>query len=156
MFGVVGFALFSALCGATPTSSIGQTWIIVFRILQGAAAAFLFPAALAIVAASFPVNERGKALAVFFSISGGLTAVGPIAGGYLTQWTWRSIFWINVPVAVVAIILTLRSNPCQAVPVRIPVRTPFRIDVSAVGTFQPSQYDLRRLSAQISFGFDRG
>jgi EmrB/QacA subfamily drug resistance transporter len=111
IFGVVGFALFSALCGATPTSSIGQTWIIVFRVLQGAAAAFLFPAALAIVAASFPITERGKALAVFFSISGGLTAVGPIAGGYLTQWTWRSIFWINVPVAVVAIILTLRARP---------------------------------------------
>jgi len=52
--------------------------------------------------------------------------------------------------------LTLRSNPCQAVPVRIPARTPFRIDVSALGTFQPSQYDLRRLSAQISFGFERG
>jgi EmrB/QacA subfamily drug resistance transporter len=113
MFGVFGFALFSALCGATPTSSIGETWIIVFRVLQGASAAFLFPAALAIVAASFPVSERGKALAIFFSVSGGLTAVGPIAGGYLTQWTWRSIFWINVPVAVIAIILTLRSQPSE-------------------------------------------
>ena len=62
-------AVFSALCGATPTGSIGQTWIIVFRVLQGASAAFLFPAALAIVVATFPVNERGKALAIFFSIS---------------------------------------------------------------------------------------
>jgi len=43
------FAVFSALCGATPTGSIGQTWIIAFRVLQGASAAFLFPAALAIV-----------------------------------------------------------------------------------------------------------
>jgi EmrB/QacA subfamily drug resistance transporter len=110
LIGVSTFALFSALCGATPTSSIGETWIIVFRILQGASAAFLFPAALAIVVGAFPVNERGKAMAIFFSISGGLTSVGPIAGGYLTQWTWRSIFWINVPVAIIAIVLTLRTD----------------------------------------------
>ena len=66
-------------------------------------AAFLFPAALAIVVATYEVGERGKYLAIFFSISGGLTAIGPIAGGYLTQWTWRSIFWINVPVAIIAV-----------------------------------------------------
>jgi EmrB/QacA subfamily drug resistance transporter len=113
MFGVGAFALFSALCGATPTGSIGETWIILFRVAQGASAAFLFPAALATVAATFPIGERGKALAVFFSISGGLTAIGPIAGGYLTQWTWRAIFWINVPVALVAIVLTLRSDPTE-------------------------------------------
>ena len=111
LIGVSGFALFSALCGATPTGSIGETWMIVFRVLQGASAAFMFPAALAIVAATFAVNERGKALAVFFSISGALTAVGPIAGGYLTQWTWRAIFWVNVPVAIIAIVLTLISKP---------------------------------------------
>jgi EmrB/QacA subfamily drug resistance transporter len=110
LVGVTMFAICSALCGATPTGSIGETWIIVFRILQGASAAFLFPAALAIVVAAFPVSERGRALAIFFSISGGLTAIGPIAGGYLTQWTWRSIFWINVPVAIVAVVLTLRTS----------------------------------------------
>jgi EmrB/QacA subfamily drug resistance transporter len=109
--GVIAFAVFSALCGATPTGSIGAAWIIVFRVLQGASAAFLFPAALAIVVGAFPVHERGRALAIFFSISGGLTAVGPIAGGYLTQWTWRSIFWINVPVAIIAVLLTLRAKP---------------------------------------------
>jgi EmrB/QacA subfamily drug resistance transporter len=123
MFGVIGFALFSALCGATPTGSGGEAWIIVFRALQGASAAFMFPAALAIVVATFPVNERGKALAVFFSISGGLTAIGPIAGGYLTQWTWRSIFWINVPVAIIAIVLTLISKPDEE-------RHPGRIDTT--------------------------
>ena len=110
LIGVFLFAVFSALCGATPTGSIGETWIITFRVLQGASAAFLFPAALAIVAGAFPVTERGRALAIFFSISGGLTAVGPVAGGYLTQWTWRSIFWVNVPVALIAIALTLRTD----------------------------------------------
>jgi MFS family permease len=48
------------------------------------------------------VAERGKALAIFFGITGGLTALGPFLGGYLTEWTWRSIFWINVPVAIIA------------------------------------------------------
>ncbi len=113
IIGVFSFMLFSALCGATPTGSAGQTWIIACRVLQGASAAFLFPAALAIVVSSFEVSERGKALAVFFSISGGLTAVGPIAGGYLTQWTWRAIFWINVPIALIAIGLTIISKPEQ-------------------------------------------
>ncbi len=113
LIGVSAFAICSAMCGATPTGSIGESWIIFFRILQGASAAFLFPAALAIVVGAFPVNERGKALAIFFSVSGGLTAVGPIAGGYLTQWTWRSIFWINIPVAIAAIVLTLRSRPSE-------------------------------------------
>jgi EmrB/QacA subfamily drug resistance transporter len=111
IIGVTAFALCSALCGATPTGSIGGAWIIFFRILQGASAAFLFPAALAIVVANYEVHERGKYLAIFFSISGGLTAIGPVAGGYLTQWTWRSIFWINVPVAIVAIVLTLIAHP---------------------------------------------
>ena len=111
--GVFFFALFSALCGATPTSSAGEVWIITFRVLQGASAAFLFPAALAIVVSSFDVSERGKYLAIFFSASGALTAVGPIAGGYLTQWTWRSIFWINIPVALIAIVLTLVAKPAQ-------------------------------------------
>ena len=84
-----------------------------FRVLQGASAAFLFPAALAIVVSNYEVSERGKYLAIFFSISGGLTAIGPIAGGYLTEWTWRSIFWINVPVAMIAIALTMISKPEQ-------------------------------------------
>ena len=109
--GVIGFAGASAFCGLTPTGSIGESWIIFFRVLQGAAAALMFPAAVGIVVASFPLEERGKAMALFFGITGGLTAIGPIAGGYLTQWTWRSIFWINVPVAIIALILIYLSKP---------------------------------------------
>lgn len=114
LVGVTGFAIFSALCGATPTGSIGEAWMIFFRILQGASAALLFPAALAIVVSAYPLRERGKALAIFFAASGGLTAVGPLAGGYLTEWTWRAIFWVNVPVAIVAIVLTLKARPAEA------------------------------------------
>jgi EmrB/QacA subfamily drug resistance transporter len=121
MVGVVGFATCSALCGATPTGAIGEAWMICFRILQGAFAALLFPAALAIVVAAFPLRERGRALAVFFAVTGGLTAIGPLAGGYLTEWTWRAIFWINVPVAIVALVLTARAKPAES-------RQPGRLD----------------------------
>ena len=111
--GVVGFAVCSALCGATPTGAIGEAWMIAFRVAQGAFAAVLFPAALAIVVRAFPLRTRGRALAVFFGITGALTAVGPLAGGYLTEWTWRAIFWINVPVAIVALVLIAKAKPEQ-------------------------------------------
>jgi EmrB/QacA subfamily drug resistance transporter len=109
LIGIVGFAGFSALCGATPKGSIAEPWIITFRALQGVSGAIMIPAALAIVVAAFPIQERGRALAIFFGVSGGLTAIGPILGGWLTQWTWRAIFWINIPVAVVALVLTLMA-----------------------------------------------
>jgi MFS family permease len=109
--GVVVFATASALCGATPTGSLDETWLIVFRIIQGAGAALMFPAALAIVLNAFPLRERGRAMAIFFAVAGGLTSIGPIAGGYLTEWTWRAIFWVNIPVAIVALILTAKAKP---------------------------------------------
>jgi EmrB/QacA subfamily drug resistance transporter len=111
VIGVIGFALASACCGFTPTGSIAEAWIITFRVIQGATAALMFPAAVGIVVASFPLRERGKAMAIFFGISGGLTAIGPISGGYLTQWTWRAIFWINIPIAIIALILIWKSRP---------------------------------------------
>lgn len=111
--GVVVFATASALCGATPESGVAEPWIITFRVIQGAGAALMFPAALAIVLGAFPVRERGRALAIFFGLAGAFTSIGPIAGGYLTEWTWRSIFWINVPVAILALICTAIAKPAD-------------------------------------------
>ncbi len=111
VIGVVIFATASALCGATPTSGAAEPWIITFRIIQGAGAALMFPAALAIVLAAFPLRERGRALAIFFGLAGAFTSIGPIAGGYLTEWTWRAIFWINVPVAIASLVLIAISKP---------------------------------------------
>ena len=82
-----------------------------FRVIQGVGGAIMFPAALAIVVQTFPLRERGKALAIFFGVAGGLTAIGPIVGGYLTEWTWRAIFWINIPVAIIALILIACPSP---------------------------------------------
>ncbi|HKF81505.1 MAG TPA: MFS transporter [Solirubrobacterales bacterium] len=111
--GVIIFAAASALCGATPTGSLDESWLIVFRVIQGAGAAIMFPAALAIVLGAFPVAERGKAMAIFFAIAGGLTAIGPLAGGYLVEITWRAIFWVNIPVAIIALFLIWKSKPAD-------------------------------------------
>jgi EmrB/QacA subfamily drug resistance transporter len=111
VLGVIVFATASALNGAVPDGDLAEAWFITFRAIQGVGAALMLPAALAIVVGSFELRERGKALAIFFAITGGLTAIGPIAGGYLSEWTWRAIFWVNVPVAIVALVLIAVSKP---------------------------------------------
>jgi EmrB/QacA subfamily drug resistance transporter len=111
VLGVIIFAGASALCGLTPKGSAAEAWIVTFRAVQGAGGAIMFPAALGIVVQTFALRERGRALALFFGIAGGLTAVGPILGGYLTEWTWRAIFWVNIPVAIIALILIGVSKP---------------------------------------------
>lgn len=120
IIGTIVFATASALCGFTPVGSFAAAWIITFRVIQGAGAAMLFPAALAIVASAFAIKERGRALALFFAITGAFTAIGPILGGYLVEWTWRSIFWINIPVAIIALILTSICKP-TLVPKKEPI-----------------------------------
>jgi MFS family permease len=109
--GVVIFAGASAMCGLTPTGSLAEGWIVTFRIIQGAGGAIMFPAALAIVVQTFDLHQRGRALGIFFGVAGGLTAVGPVLGGYLTEWTWRAIFWVNIPVAIVALIMIYMARP---------------------------------------------
>jgi len=111
VLGVIIFAGASALCGATPAGGAAEAWLVAFRALQGAGGAIMFPAAIAIVVATFDLHSRGRALALFFGIAGGLTAIGPIVGGFLIEWTWRSIFWINIPVALIALAMIAISKP---------------------------------------------
>ena len=111
VLGVIIFAGASALCGATPAGGAAEAWLVAFRVVQGAGGAIMFPAAIAIVVETFDLRSRGRALALFFGVAGALTAIGPIAGGYLIQWTWRAIFWINIPVALIALALIAISKP---------------------------------------------
>jgi EmrB/QacA subfamily drug resistance transporter len=111
VLGVIIFAAASAMCGLTPSGGGAEAWLIAFRAVQGAGGAIMFPAAIAIVVATFELRSRGRALALFFGIAGALTAIGPITGGYLIQWTWRAIFWINIPVAIIALVLIAISKP---------------------------------------------
>jgi MFS family permease len=84
---------------------------VTFRAVQGAGGALLYPAALGIVVRTFPLRQRGRALALFFGAAGALTAVGPVIGGYLVEWTWRAIFWVNIPVGLAAVALIAVSRP---------------------------------------------
>ena len=104
VIGVVGFAVASALCGADarPAPRRGVDHHLPRRSRARPRRSCSRPPSGS-SSPSFPLRERGQAMAIFFGISGGLTAIGPIAGGYLTQWTWRSIFWINIPVALIAL-----------------------------------------------------
>jgi EmrB/QacA subfamily drug resistance transporter len=113
VLGVIIFAGSSAMCGLTPRGSEAEAWLVGFRALQGAGGAIMFPAALAIVVETFDLRSRGRALALFFGIAGGLTAIGPITGGYLLEWTWRAIFWINIPIALIALALIAVSRPAN-------------------------------------------
>lgn len=108
--GILTFALFSLLCGLTPAGEIAAPWLIICRTLQGIGTAIMFPAALGIVLSHFSADSRGKAVATFFGITGGMTALGPLLGGYLTEWTWRAIFWVNLPIAVIALVLILSQK----------------------------------------------
>jgi len=108
--GSIVFVSASMACGATPSGSIAEAWLVTARVVQGAGAALMFPAALAVVLAAFPIERRGRAVAIFFAIAGALTSLGPFVGAYLTEWTWRSIFFINVPVFIAGLILTLRAR----------------------------------------------
>jgi EmrB/QacA subfamily drug resistance transporter len=111
---VAGFAIFlagSALCGAAPT--IGA--LTVFRALQAIGAAMLFANSPAILTKNFPPSERGRALGLQATMTYlGLTA-GPALGGSLAGWLgWRSVFYINVPVGLVALALSLRFIPSDS------------------------------------------
>lgn len=103
MTGVAGFALASLLCSLAPHGSVSAGWLIVARVLQGISGGLMFPAALGIVAAGVDRQRRASAMATFFAVTGAMTCIGPMFGGYLATITWRSIFWINLPIAAVAL-----------------------------------------------------
>ncbi len=106
---VVGLALFTAtslLVGLSPSSG----WLIAARMLQGAAGAVIAPSTLALLSTSFPVDPmRGRALAIYGSITGIGTSVGLVLGGIITNlFSWRWAFIINVPVGVVLLFTATR------------------------------------------------
>jgi EmrB/QacA subfamily drug resistance transporter len=107
--GLVGFGLGSLLCGLA--TSIG--WLIAARAVQAIGGTMLNPVAMAIIATTFTVPaERARAIGVFGSMSGLSLALGPILGGALVDtFGWRSTFWINVPIVLVAVVLTTLFVP---------------------------------------------
>jgi EmrB/QacA subfamily drug resistance transporter len=104
LFGVVVFAASSAVIGFAANDAM----LVGFRAVQGVGAAFMMPATLSIITQAFPAEQRGMAIGTWAGISALALAIGPVLGGFLTeQVSWRAIFWINPPIAVIAVAVTL-------------------------------------------------
>jgi EmrB/QacA subfamily drug resistance transporter len=114
LVGAVGFALASALGGL----AVNEAMLFGARALQGAFGALLAPASLALITVLFTdAKERAKAFAVYGAIAGGGSAVGLLLGGVLTEYAdWRWCFWVNVPVAVIAVIAAIPTVPESKAP----------------------------------------
>lgn len=99
---VVGFTAASALCGLAPTLSM----LIVFRVIQGATGGVMQPLSQAVLLESFPPAERGKAMG-FWGLGIVVAPIlGPVLGGWLTDnYSWRWVFYINIPIGVLSVIL---------------------------------------------------
>jgi EmrB/QacA subfamily drug resistance transporter len=104
LFGVVIFALSSATAGL----AVDTTSLVISRVVQGVGAALMMPATLSIVTDAFPAHERGKAMGTWAGVSALALAVGPVMGGFLTEHvSWRAIFYLNIPVAIGAVLAAL-------------------------------------------------
>jgi MFS family permease len=110
--GCLMFGAVSAACATAP--SVG--WLIGARVVQGAAAALVAPASLALIGATYPKNERAAAIGVWAAASALTSASGPVVGGWLTgQFGWPAVFWINPPIAIVAVALLWLSAPADRI-----------------------------------------
>ncbi len=100
MIGLIGFGVTSILCGLAPNTEV----LIAGRALQGFAGALLVPGSLAILAATFEGEARGKAVGTWTAWSGIATVLGPAGGGLLVEaFSWRAIFWVNLPLILVTL-----------------------------------------------------
>src|SRR5829696_6941172 len=102
---IAGLTIFTAsslACGL----ATGATFLIGARIVQGVGAALMNPATLSIITATFPPRQRGMAIGIWAGTAGMALAIGPLLGGVITQkidWSW--IFFVNVPVGILAIVV---------------------------------------------------
>ena len=128
--GIAWFALASLVCAAAPT--IGT--LIAARVLQGVGGALLTPGSLAILQASFAPGDRGRAIGAWSGLGGVAAAIGPLLGGWLVgAGSWRSIFWINLPVAAAVLWVTARHVPESRADAPGEERAPFDVAGSLLG-----------------------
>lgn len=108
VWGTVWFAVASALCAIAPSVSI----LVAARLLQGVGAALLTPGSLAIISASFDEDDQGAAIGLWSGLGGVAAAIGPLLGGWLVEVAgWRSVFLINLPLAVAVVWVSVRHVP---------------------------------------------
>src|SRR5580704_13618904 len=101
--GIAVFTIASAACGFAPNPDT----LIAFRAVQGLGAAMLMPQTLAMITVIFPAERRGAAFGVWGAVAGAATIAGPTLGGLLiTAFDWRWIFFVNVPIGVIVLVVT--------------------------------------------------
>jgi EmrB/QacA subfamily drug resistance transporter len=106
--GVAWFAIASALCGLAPNIEL----LVAGRALQGIGGALLTPGSLAIISASFVPDDRSRAIGAWSGLGGVAGAIGPFLGGWLIGvWSWRLVFFINLPLSLMIILIGLRHVP---------------------------------------------
>ncbi len=108
MSGLVVFTAASAACGFAQT----PTQLIVFRIIQGVGGAMLTPQTLSVITMIFPAERRGAAFGIWGAVAGVATIAGPVLGGWLvTDFGWRWIFFVNVPIGAIALVMAAVIMP---------------------------------------------
>ena len=106
--GLASFTVASVACAFAPDATV----LAISRAFQGAAGALLVPGSLAIIGSSFHDEDRGRAIGAWAGLAGITSAVGPFVGGWLIDaFSWRWVFLINVPLAIVAVAITVRHVP---------------------------------------------
>jgi EmrB/QacA subfamily drug resistance transporter len=132
---VAGVALFSAASAACALAP-GAGWLIAARALQGSGAALVLPLALALLSAAFPPERRATALGIFSSVTGLAVLGGPVVGGAITEGVaWQWIFWLNVPLGLALIPLSLRH-------MRESLGPPARLDVPGLALITCAAFGL--------------
>jgi EmrB/QacA subfamily drug resistance transporter len=125
----IGFALFttgSILCGFAP----GIAWLIGFRVFQAVGASMIFALGMAIITEAFPPSERGRALGISGALVSIGIAIGPTLGGLIVdQWSWRWIFFVNLPIGIFGTAAALRFVPA------VPPPGGQRFDFKGAGVF---------------------
>jgi EmrB/QacA subfamily drug resistance transporter len=108
--GCLGFGLASTACIFSPSIE----WLIAWRVVQGVSAAILTPSSLALIGATYPKDERSRAIGVWAAASALTTAGGPVLGGWLTEsFGWQWVFAINPPLALIAVALLFKFAPAD-------------------------------------------
>ncbi|MBH0777623.1 MFS transporter [Nocardia bovistercoris] len=129
----LGFAVF-AVCAVALSidpghGTAGALWIIVWRIVQGVGGAMLTANSSAILTDAFPANQRGTALGINMVAAVAGSFLGLLIGGVLSEWDWRAVFWVSVPIAVIGAVWSYRSLH------EVGIRTEGRLDWAGTITF---------------------
>jgi EmrB/QacA subfamily drug resistance transporter len=121
IIGLVLFLVASAACGAAPSATL----LVTARVAQGASAALLYSTSLALIAGAFPGRERARALGIWAVTVGVATSIGPLLGGAFVELaSWRWIFFVNIPVVLLAMGLVLTRVRVGTGGVRAPIDWP--------------------------------